>query len=422
MKKALKVTALIIAIISMFTLIASAQDKTIEWNYGYEYSETYSYGGELKIGNNKVAPVSKPKWYETGDFRSEYVYYEFDVEKSGYYSIDILGDLYYTHYMPAVSQDIRDGVVYGEKEYLFLDDYRYSVYLEEGDCIFGIDFFIYEPAFPDGDYSGELNIEFIAEKITDVQIDDDYLEDIIFGYHIDPEYDENNTTYIPAKGRIVFENGKEYEFNQYLDIEYPDDIAPGESKITFVIDDFKKEYTVLIKTVDDYIENIEIDNIEEVAVVTQTFLPDVAYSPDVYYNLIVTKPDGTKITEEDVYYIYDIQLKGEKSLTIWFDHIQDDDGKWYFVAEAGYKEYLKVPCKSVPASFEQNYILFIGKVAEYTFVMIDEFSMYISDAFGLLSGLSIAERSESFSDAFASIGNCYSEIYNLTEMFVDYVK
>ena len=422
MKKALKITALIITIISMFTLVASAQGKTIEWNYGYEYSETYNYGGELKIGNNKVAPVSKPKWYETGDFRSEYVYYEFDVEKSGYYSIDILGDLYYTHYMPAVSQDIRDGVVCGEKEYLFLDDYRYSVYLEEGDCIFGIDFFIYEPYFPDGDYSGELSIEFIAEKITDIQIDDEYLEDIIFGYHIDPEYNENNTTYIPAKGKINFENGKEYGFNQYLDIEYPDDIAPGESKITFVIDDFKKEYTVLIKTVDDYIENIEIDNIEEVAVVTQTFLPDIAYSPDVYYDLIVTKPDGTKITEEEVYYIYDIQLKGEKILTIWFDHIQDDDGKWYFVAEAGFKEYLKVPCKSVPASFEQNYILFIGKVAEYTFVMIDEFSMYISDAFGLLSGLSIAERFENFSDAFASIGNCYSEIYNLTEMFMNYVK
>ena len=421
MKKGLKITALIIAIISMFTLIASAQDKTIEWNYGYEYSETYSYGGELKIGNNKVSPVSKPKWYETGDFRSEYVYYEFDVEKSGYYSIDILGDLYYTHYMPAVSQDIRDGVVYGEKEYLFLDDYRYSVYLEEGDCIFGIDFFIYEPYFPDGDYSGELNIEFIAEKITDIQIDDEYLEDIIFGLHIDPEYDENNTTYIPAKGKIIFDNGKEYDFNQHLNIEYPDDIAPGESQITFVIDDFKKEYTVQIKTVDDYIESIEIGNIEEVAVVTQTFLPDVAYSTDVYYDLIVTKPDGTKITEEEVYYIYDIQLKGEKSLTIWFDHIQEDDGKWYFVAEAGYKEYLKVPCKSVPASFEQNYILFIEKVAEYTFVMLDDFSCYILNAVDIFSGLTATERFESFFDAFTSIKDYYVEIFNLAKLFADNV-
>ena len=421
MKKGLKITALIIAIISMFTLIASAQDKTIEWNYGYEYSETYSYGGELKIGNNKVSPVSKPKWYETGDFRSEYVYYEFDVEKSGYYSIDILGDLYYTHYMPAVSQDIRDGVVYGEKEYLFLDDYRYSVYLEEGDCIFGIDFFIYEPYFPDGDYSGELNIEFIAEKITDIQIDDEYLEDIIFGLHIDPEYDENNTTYIPAKGKIIFDNGKEYDFNQHLNIEYPDDIAPGESQITFVIDDFKKEYTVQIKTVDDYIESIEIGNIEEVAVVTQTFLPDVAYSTDVYYDLIVTKPDGTKITEEEVYYIYDIQLKGEKSLTIWFDHIQEDDGKWYFVVEAGYKEYLKVPCKSVPASFEENYILFIEKVAEYTFVMLDDFSCYILNAVDIFSGLTATERFESFFDAFTSIKDYYVEIFNLAKLFADNV-
>lgn len=422
MKRTLKTIALILALVSLFALSASAKDKTIEWDYSYDdsYRETYVYGGELKLGNNKIEPISKVNRFDFDTFHRDRVYYEFDVEKSGYYSIEILGDLYYTHYLPNISQDIRNGVVYGEKEYLLLDDYCYGVYLEEGDCIFGVDFFIYEPYFLDGDYSGELSMEFIAEEITDIQIDDEYLEDMILGYHIATEYDENNTTDIVAGGKVVFDNGKEYEFYQIVDVEYSDDIAPGENKITFVLDDFKKEYTVQIKTVDDYIESIEIKNLEEVAVVTQTFIPDYAYSSDFYLDLVVNKPDGTKITEEEVYYFYDIELKGDKSLTIWFEYLQGDDGKWYFIAYAGDKELLREPCKTVSASFEDNYLIFIEKVADCTLFMLSDFSWYMSDAFGILSGLSITERFESFSDAFTSIGDCYSEIYNLTEKFIDY--
>lgn len=420
MKKTFKIIAFIIVIVFLFTMSASAQDKTIEWDYGYDdsYRETYVYGGELKLGKNKIVPVDEVKWYDFDGFYC--VYYEFDVEKSGYYGIEIFND--YTLFAPDISQDIRDGIVYGEKDCMYLDNGSYCVYLEEGDCIFGIEFVILDPDYFDGDYSGELNIEFIGEEIIDIQIDDEYLEDIILGYHIASEYDENDTTEFYVSGKIIFNNGKECEFSNIIEAEYPDDIAPGENKITFDLWDSKKEYTVQIKTVDDYIESIEIGNLEEVAVVTQTFIPDYAYPPDYYIELIINKPDGTKITDNEVYYYYDIDLKGDKQLSIWFDYIQDDDGEWYFIAYAGNKELLREPCKIIPASFENNCFIFIEKAADCILFMRSDFSWYMSDAFGILSGLSITERFESFSDAFAAIRDCCSEIYELIEMFYNYAR
>lgn len=421
MKRTLKITTLFIVIISMFTLSAYAQEKTIEWDFYNDgtYIFTYNYGGELKLGNNKIEPVNESKWYDFDNYLDYYVYYEFDVEKSGYYSIEILND--YTFLSPNISQDIRDGVVYGDEDYMYLDTDSYCVYLEEGNCVFGIDFLIFEP-YAEEDYSGELNLEYIGKEIIDIQIDDEYLEDIILGYHIATEYDENNTTDFFAGGKIIFDSGKECEFSKIIEAKYSDDIAQGENKITFDLWDFKKEYTVQIKTVDDYIESIEIGNIEEVAVVTQTFIPDYAYPTDCYIELTLTQPDGTKITDNEVYYYYDIDLKGDKTLTIWFEYLQGDDGKWYFIAYAGDKELLREPCKTVPASFSENYILLIDRVTMNTLVMFEEFSWYMSDAFGILSGLSIAERFESFSDAFASIGDYYSEIYKLTELFINNVR
>ncbi len=417
MKKTLKIFAFIIAIVSLFALSAFAQDKTIEWvdDYG---SETYSYGGELKIGNNKVSPTKEPNKFNLNIFDGDFVYYEFDVEQSGYYDIEAVADNYYSTY---ISQDIRNGVVYGEKEYLLFDENGFKVYLEEGNCIFGMIFYFDNPGFTDSAYDGELNIEFIAEEITDLQIEDEYLEDLILGYHIDTDYDEENTCGIPAKGKLVFNNGKEIGFNEYLSAKYDENIAPGENEITFVLPNYQKSYTVQIKTVEDYIKNIEIGNAEEVAVVKETFVPDIVYSIDPeYFELILTMPDGTKKTECIDYY-YDIELKGGKLLTVWCDYYQKDDGNWYLTVELGNKEYLSIPCKKIPASFNENYTLYWEGIMEYALIMIGDSSLYFADAFDMFSDLSIKERIDCISNAFAAIGDYYSEVYKLTEMFIDYV-
>ena len=416
MKKAFKTIILIAMLLSLFAVSVSAQDKTIQWDDGYDI-ETYSYGGELKLGNNTISPVSESGFFDFASFRFDNVYYEFDVEKSGYYSIETFGELYVT---PLVSQDIRDGVVYSEEETTFYDYDGFKVYLEEGECVFGVNFIIYGLVYPDDLYDAELNIEFIAEEITDIKVEDEYLEDIILGYHIATEYDENNTGSIPAKGKIVFNNGKELEFDQYVSVEYPDNIAPGKNKISFVFPNFKKDYTVEIKTVNDFIKSVEIGNPEEAATVKQLFLPDVIYSPDVYIELIMAKPDGTKITEE-IYSSYDLELKGDKYLTIWCNHYQKDDGNWYLTVEVGNKEYLSIPCEATPASFKENYILYTNYVTESMLNIFANFSWYMFDAVNVFSGLSIKERAESFSDAFISVGENCSEIYNLNKLFLDYI-
>lgn len=416
MKKTLKISVLFLMIITLFALSASAQDDVILWDNGYE-TEEYNYGGELKLGNNKIRPVGESGWFDSASFRFDNVYYEFDVKKSGYYSIEAMGDLYV---MPFVSQDITDGVVYDETEMMLCDYEEYMVYLEEGECIFGVNFMIYGWIYQDDSYIIDLNIDYIAEEIADITVEDEYLEDIILGYHIATEYDEGNISGIPAKGKIIFSNGTETEFDQYVSVEYPDDISAGETEIAFVFPNFKKNYTVNITTFEEYISDVEIANPEDVTVVEQAFLPDVIYSPDVYCELVITKPDGSKKTEE-IYGSYDFELKGDKYLTVWCDHYQKDDGKWYFIVEVGNKEYLSVPCETVPASFKTNYILYVNGITEYTLIMYEEFLWYLSDAVRISSGLSIKERGECVADAFSAIRENFGEMKNLTELFIDYI-
>lgn len=418
MKRTLKIATLFIVIISLFTLSASAQGKTIEWNDGYD-TVTYHYGGELKLGMNTISPVSKPNIFDNNTIYFDNVYYEFEVEKSGYYCVEAVGDLFFT---PSISQNISDGVVYGEEEYVFLNE-GIMIYLEEGDSFFGVSILIYEPMYPNDIYSGEINIEYIAEEIIDMQVEDEYLEDIVFEEHICSEYDDDDSMGgIPVKGKLIFNGGKEKEFDQYLNFEYPEDIAPGKTEITFILPKYKKSFAVDIKTVADFIEKIEIGNADEVAVVTQTFVPYIAFTPEPdNIELIITMPDGTKKTECVSYY-YDFELKGEKYLSIWCEYYQKEDNEWYLVVEVSDKEYLSVPCEKVPASFTENYFLYIDGIIEFTFIMFDDISWYISDAFDLFSGMSVNERIQCLSDAFTSIGNYYSDIYNLTEMFINYVR
>ncbi len=417
MKKTLKITALFIIIISLFTLNASADGKTVQWDNGYDI-ETYAYGGELKLGGNSISPIRKPNIFETEIIYLDNVYYEFNAGKSGYYSIVSVGDLFLT---PQVSQDIRDGVVYGEEDWIFLND-GILVYLEEGSSIFGVSFIVYEHLYPNDVYSGEINIEYVAKEITDMQIEEEYLEDIILEEHIRPEYDDDNISGIPVKGKLIFDNGKEAEFDQYLDFEYPENIAPGKNKITFNIPHFKKAFTVDIKTVDDYIRNIEIGNADEVALVSQSFVPYIAIPPEPdNIELVFTLPDGTKKTEYVSYY-YDFELKGDKFIPVWCEYYQKEDGEWYLVVEVTNEEYLSIPCKKVSASFTENYFLYLEGITEFTSIMFDDISWYVSDAFNLFSGIGIDERMQCISEAFNAVSNCFSDIRELTGYFIDYLR
>ena len=131
-------------------------------------------------------------------------------------------------------------------------------------------------------------------------------------------------------------------------------------------------------------------------------------------------PDGTKKTEYIDYY-YDIELKGEKLLTIWCEYYQKEDGNWYLTVELGNKEYLRIPCKTIPASFTENYILYLEGIMEYAFIMIDDSTWYFTNALDLFSGSGIKERMDCISNGFTAIGDCYSEVFELTEMFMNYI-
>lgn len=415
MKKIVKIAFFTVLLVSLLGIGAFAQEKTIEWDYGGEdsFTETYNYGGELQVGDNKVSPLTDAYKIIFSDYYSENVYYEFDVEKSGYYDFETVSDSYYGIY---ISQDIKDGVAYGDAEYLTLEGNGYKVYLEEGECVVGLIFYFYDWNGLGDIYNSELNIEFIGSEITDLQIADEYLDNIILGYHIATEYDEENICSILAEGKLVFDSGKEYEFFEYLDVRYSDDIAPGENTVTFVLPNYEKEYAVKIKTVDDYIKDVEVGNIEEAAVVKETFMPGIVFHPDEYIDVIITLPDGTKKDDD-----YIVELNDDNYIWVTYDYIQKDDGKWYFVVSAADKEYICEPCKTVTASFDENFGLYWSSVLEYAVVMIGETSWYLTDALHMFSGLSVGERMENISIVFSELEEYYTEVYNLTELFMNFV-
>lgn len=422
MKKTLKtVISLVLAAaltFSLFSVGAFAQDKSIVWDYGEDVvKDTYYYGGELMLGENKVSPLADADEIEFDFVYTDLVYYEFEVEQSGYYNI--VTD--YNYYF-CISQDIRDGVAYGDEEYIsFTEDYDvYMCYLTEGDCVFGLCFALYNWDSNDEIYNSSLAIEFVGESITDMQIEEEYLEDIILGYHIASEYDEDNTSYLPVKGKVTFDSEKEVEISNYLKAEYDGNIAPGEAEIIFSLLNYKKDFTAQIKTVEDFVKSIEINNINEINKVKETFLPDYAVYPDAEdVELTITFADGTKKTET-VDYGYEIELKGDKYIYIWCDYVQKEDGKHYFTVEVADKEYLSIPCETEPSSFDENMLLLWEGIMEHAFLMIDFVSMYLGYAFDLTTDVSIEDRLAAISSAFERVGRYFENVSEFVELFGNY--
>lgn len=422
MKKSLKsIVSLVLTAVLMFSLFsicAFAEEKSIIWNYGENVvQDTYYYGGELKVGENKVSPLADADELVFDYVYTDMVYYEFEVEQSGYYNIITE----YNYYI-CISQDIRDGVAYGNEDYTtYNEDYDvYMCYLTEGECVFGLGFIIYTWDSKEEIYNSSLGIEFIGEEITDMQIEQEYLEDIILGYHIDSEYDEDNSGSLPVKGKVTFDSEKEVEISNYLMVEYADGIAAGETEITFCLLNYKKDFTVQIKTVENFVKSVEINNTDEINKVKETFVPDFVIYPDVEdVDLTVTMADGTKKNITDTY-SYEIELKGEKFIYIWCDYVQKEDGKHYFTVEVADKEYLSIPCETEPVSFNENMNLFWKSVMEQAFLLIDFVSMYLNYAFDFTANIGVEDRLAAISSAFMRVERYFENVSELVEHFRNY--
>lgn len=259
-KKTLKsIIALALALILSLGVVSTAfavnVGDTIEWTYEGDYGEytgtdTYNYYGELTEGTNNI----KGDDYEVPC-------YTFDAEKSGYYLFSSENGLYVN-----ISEEIRDGAPYnyatgfyadGEECYSAGDDTE-LFYIPEGTTYTAVHFY--------GDYAdGTLDIEYLGAELTDVNIDENNLKDLIKDY--DFGYGSGNGFDLMTDVTFTFDNENEVVFeNAYLRLDTLDssEVVEGENTVktinTFGIE---KEYTLTCYPVDYYITKVEISNIDK---------------------------------------------------------------------------------------------------------------------------------------------------------------
>ncbi len=367
MKTVKKLTAIILCFVMLLGVCitsASALEigDTVEFTYiaegpsGDDYTETWIYAGTAKEGINKVQ----------NDNPDVDLCYEFNVEKAGYYSFTKRdSDYIYTN----IAETYENGTAKNYADYILneVEDefgtfyYSKICYLEEGVHLIKVDV--------DVDYEQSFKIEYFADSITDVRFEDE-TDKILFEDCGDLEDSYEDMLYIWANYSIEFSNSKTVEchdINCLLDNE----LAKGENTVLMQLPGFEKEITIYYYETSDFIESIELSNVDNYLDAYEYY--DGNYGYYNYYNEQVTVnfKDGTKQTFT---YLYDgdnyITLPCGKDLWLGIYHTTDDFDesgveKPFLVARIGETRYVEKECNIKIVSFRSNFNYFSENVSWY---------------------------------------------------------
>ncbi len=244
MKKTLKsILAIALALIMSFgslTVFAAEGDK-IGWDFGWWVDE-YLWAGEATVGKNTVS--CNEDAYQT--------YFDFNAENSGYYSI-----IYDTNIIDWAGFPVK---LKGQKAsgesfvtYIADDDGFITVIvkLEIGATVLGVDYDNLETP------SAEITIDYLGDAVTDIVIDEKCTADLVDNNDIYCEYSEGAML---ADYKVVFSSGKSIEFEKSAVNFECADYTEGENKIIVVFEDFKKEVTVTVSSVESIVKSAELSN------------------------------------------------------------------------------------------------------------------------------------------------------------------
>ena len=285
MKKTLRTitSAILIAIIALGSTVAAfATGGSIEWvDTDYEASVYYAYGGkELELGTSVINNTNP------GD---NLVYYEFEAENSGYYTI------YTEESWIKVPDYMQNGKAYDFLPWELIDDNgKRLYYIEKGENIIGFNLYDNE--------TDTVEIEYLAEEIVDFTIEEEALDNIIIGWDIN-KYDAG-TFWITSDSVVTFSNGTELSLEDFefecTNKEYPSD---GKNTATIRFGDETKKITYTAYKIESIIDSVELTNVEDYLTAKVDY-NNYLYTEGVHgETLTVYFKDGTK-TEAVVGYGY----------------------------------------------------------------------------------------------------------------------
>lgn len=246
MKTLKKTAAVILAALIVITggafAFADSAKTVIEWELGEDYVVEALYVGEAKEGTFTIKAMEE---YED-------VYYTFNAEKAGYYSITF--EWYPVDY-GYVAESYENGRATGDREYIAtgdLDKVTYVYYFDEGVNYIG--FNLYEMDSSDS----YAEIKFLGEEITNVKFDESEIAELIIDVEIlDYEYEEGFRWWTTVE--FEFSSSKTISFDDYeLVFEMKAPLEKGEVELTLNIFDYSKDYVVTACEITDIISGVRV--------------------------------------------------------------------------------------------------------------------------------------------------------------------
>ncbi len=276
MKKAFKIISAIILVAAICSGAASTvfaaeeMPATIEWKDMLGDDFRFYYGGSaLHEGLNELdymdAPL--PDDLSIGDIIELSrelcnTYYEFEVEKTGYYKLTVEGTAsvgFAKEFDGTTATGIVDCVSYGDTiENMEKGVYQSVYHLEEGLTVAAVMYYIVDTDA----YINKVTIDFLGEKVTDYTVDEATLDDFLIGMNI---WEEDGGEFgLSTTGTVTFSSGEVLEMAElYIPGTCDSELKEGKNKATVELFGIEKEIEFTAYYLEKLIKSVEIDNVEE---------------------------------------------------------------------------------------------------------------------------------------------------------------
>lgn len=302
------------------------EEKVIDFKNSGIISEKIKYKGNLKLGDNHVD-------FEDG---VDTYYVNFKVDKPGYYLFTCDREDLYTFswlFVPEDSQGERVKDFYRAE--LSMDDNGRLEYFETGEHTILV-------SRTEGMDSTDISVEYFGEEITDIQIEQEDLDNVVLGYDEGRRLDNGSILYLAHdrteveeglygnffRTKIIFSSGKVYDMgNVGLGYHVKDGkLKEGKNKVTFSLADyygFDKEFEITAHSPTEYVKDIEVSNLDEFKVAKINEKGFIHEEPE-NYEITVTYADGTKETFDGATWDRILHFDNGVELYVMFRRARED--------------------------------------------------------------------------------------------------
>lgn len=304
MKKGVKsIFAAVLAVIMVLgslTAFAAGESQRVKWDYnGTEIYLEYAGDFDKKVTFNPEA-----------DNREYRVYYDLEVQQSGWYLVSVKHSG--SDFSVEFPEKFENGVAYGKLYKCLIenpgevtDTQKIICRFSAGKTVMGVYCLNTEL---------EIGIEYLGEEVTDFQVEQEDLDNVILGYNEVVAVEGSSFLFLTQdltdifegryancfRAKIVFSSGMVFDAGN-MGLAYNvkgGKLKEGKNTVTFLIAEefgLSKEFELTAYPPTHYVKDIEISNLDEFATV-KIDEDGLTYGNPGKLEMTVTYADGTKET------------------------------------------------------------------------------------------------------------------------------